>query len=76
MNKCNFFDFGARRIDKIISKDIENIIIDSVINGKKEVVINSICEEKNITIKWYFYSAAGFTYIVLSSLCTTSLYVS
>ena len=51
MNKCNFFDFGARRIDKIISKDIENIIIDSVINGKKEVVINSICEEKNITIK-------------------------
>ena len=51
MNKCNFYDFGARRIDKIISKDIENIIIDSVINGKKEVVINSICEEKNITIK-------------------------
>ena len=51
MNKCNFFDFGARRIDKIISKYIENIIIDSVINGKKEVVINSICEEKNITIK-------------------------
>ena len=51
MNKCNFYDFGARRIDKIISKDIENIIIDSIINGKKEVVINSICEEKNITIK-------------------------
>ena len=51
MNKCNFFDFGARRIDKIISKDIENIIIDSIINGKKEIVINSICEEKNITIK-------------------------
>ena len=51
MNKCNFYDFGARRIDKIISKDIENIIIDSIINGKKEIVINSICEEKNITIK-------------------------
>lgn len=47
-NKCEFYEFGARRIDKIISKDIENIIIDSVIRGDKCVYIDSIVK-KNIT---------------------------
>ena len=40
--------FGARRIDKIISKDIENFIIDGVIRGDKNIYIDSIVK-KNIT---------------------------
>ncbi len=41
VDKANFKEFGARQIDKIISKDIENIIIDSIIKGKKKVVITN-----------------------------------
>lgn len=48
VDKCEYYEFGARRIDKIISKDIENVIIDGVINGSSEVYINSIIK-KNIT---------------------------
>lgn len=48
VNKCEFYEFGARRIDKIISKDIENVIIDGVIRGDKDIYIDSIVK-KNIT---------------------------
>ena len=48
VNKCEFYEFGARRIDKIISKDIENFIIDGVISGDKNISIDSIVK-KNIT---------------------------
>ena len=48
VNKCEFYEFGARRIDKIISKDIENFIIDGVIRGDKNISIDSIVK-KNIT---------------------------
>ena len=48
VNKCEFYEFGARRIDKIISKDIENFIIDGVIRGDKDIYIDSIVK-KNIT---------------------------
>ena len=49
LDRCNYFDFGARRIDKIISKDIENVIIDGFIRGDMDVCIESISNEKNIT---------------------------
>ena len=48
VNKCEFYEFGARRIDKIISKDIENFIIDGVISGDKNISIDAIVK-KNIT---------------------------
>ena len=48
VNKCEFYEFGARRIDKIISKEIENVIIDGVIRGNKDISIDSIVK-KNIT---------------------------
>ena len=35
-------------VDKIISKDIENVIIDGVIRGNKDIYIDSIVK-KNIT---------------------------
>ena len=48
VSMSNFYEFGARKIDKIISRDVENIVIDGIINGSSEVVINSILK-KNIT---------------------------
>ena len=49
LDKSDYYEFGARRIDKIISKNIESIIIDNIVMGNSEVVINSI-NEKNITM--------------------------
>ena len=37
IEKSDYFDFGARKIDKIIYKDVENVIIDNLINKKKKV---------------------------------------
>lgn len=38
----NYKEFGARKIDKIISDNLESIIIDNLIDEKKELVINKI----------------------------------
>lgn len=40
--QCNFKDFGARKIDKIIKNLIENQVIEEVIDGKTSININSI----------------------------------
>ena len=79
--KSEYEEFGARKVLRIISKYIENVVIDAIINNSKEVVINSLDNKNNITI-WYcfyviniFYSAASFTVISLSIFCTTALYV-
>ncbi len=46
-NSVDYYEFGARKIEKIISKNVENIIIDAIINNKKDVYIDSlICQEK------------------------------
>lgn len=38
----SYLDYGARRIDKIISNKIEKIVIDKIINNEKEVIIDGI----------------------------------
>ena len=48
--KSEYEEFGARRILKIISKYIENVVIDSVISNNKVVVIDSLDNKNNITI--------------------------
>ena len=48
--KSEYEEFGARRISKIISKYIENVVIDSVISNNKVVVIDSLDNKNNITI--------------------------
>jgi len=45
VNLSNYNEFGARKIDKLIKDKIENIIIDKVINDKKNIVINSILDK-------------------------------
>ena len=44
INMCNFKVYGARKIDKIIKDRIENQIIDSIIDDKGEVFIDSIMQ--------------------------------
>lgn len=43
---CDYQIFGARRIDKIIANKIENIIIDAIIENKKQITITSLEEIK------------------------------
>ena len=38
----NPFYFGARKIDKIISSNIENIIIEKLINNEHDIKINNL----------------------------------
>ena len=42
VNSSNYNVFGARRIDKILDKHIENIIIDAIIEKKLEITIKEI----------------------------------
>ena len=42
INKSDYTNYGARKIDKIIKDNIENIIINSVLNNEYNVVINTI----------------------------------
>ncbi len=38
----NYYEFGARKIDKIIKDKLENIIIDKIINNRKSVHIKTL----------------------------------
>lgn len=42
MNKTNYQEFGARKIDKIIRDDLENIIIEELLNSKNKINIKTI----------------------------------
>ena len=42
VEKSNYKDYGARKIDKIIKDDIENIIIDNIIDGNTNIDIKSM----------------------------------
>ena len=46
IEKSNYKEFGARKIDKIIKNDIEYIVINEILNNKKEIYINKIEKEK------------------------------
>ena len=48
IDKSNYREFGARKIDKIIKNDIESIIINEIIDGKKIINIKKIQKEKVI----------------------------
>ncbi len=39
---CNYLEYGARKIEKIIENKIDNLVIDSLLEGKNNLVINSI----------------------------------
>lgn len=41
INKCNYHEFGARKVNKVLSNTIENKIVDAIINGDKSINITS-----------------------------------
>lgn len=45
INLSNYEEFGARKINKIIVSNIENIIIDTIIDNKKEINIDTILKK-------------------------------
>lgn len=50
IEKSNFIEFGARRINKILSDYIENVIIDGIIANKPNVIIDTLDKyKKDIT---------------------------
>ena len=42
LNTCEYKEYGARRINKIINHQIENTIVDGIINNEKDINIDSI----------------------------------
>jgi len=44
----NYNEFGARKIDKIIKDKIENIVIEKIIDDKKNITINTILDTVNV----------------------------
>lgn len=42
IDMCNYREYGARQIDKVISSKLENIIIDKIIKGEKYIRINKL----------------------------------
>ena len=45
LNLSNYQEFGARKLDKIIKEKLENLIIDLVIEGKKDLFIQTIVQK-------------------------------
>ena len=50
VERCNYFDYGARRIDKLIDSGVNNLIVDAIINKESSVYINCLNNEKNTTL--------------------------
>ena len=42
VNLSNYSEFGARKLDKIIKEYVENVIIQGIIENKKDIIISSI----------------------------------
>lgn len=47
--ECDYNEYGARRIEKLISRDVEKIIIDGIVNKESSIKIGRLDNEKNIT---------------------------
>lgn len=48
--KCECYDYGARKLEKIINSSVESVIIDSIINNDDCIYIESLDKEKNTTL--------------------------
>ncbi len=42
VKKCNYEEYGARKISKIIKDEVETIVIEALIDNKKEILIKEI----------------------------------
>ena len=49
-SKCDYYNYGARKLEKIISRSVETSIIDGIINNEDSVYIECLDNEKNTTL--------------------------
>ena len=42
IDKCDYKEYGARKINKIIKNDLDNIIIEEVLKGNKNISIKTL----------------------------------
>ena len=45
LHLCNFEEYGARKIAKVIKDKIETVVVDKIIDGKEEVYIKNLKQE-------------------------------
>lgn len=50
ISECDYYEYGARKLEKIISKKVENVIIDAIINKEDYICVESLDNEKNTTL--------------------------
>ena len=41
INKCNYHEFGARKVNKVLSNIVENKVVDAIINEKDSITITA-----------------------------------
>ena len=41
VNLTRYLEFGARKIDQVVEDKIDDYVIDSILEGKTEVYVNS-----------------------------------
>lgn len=46
IDKCNYKDFGARRVSKVINKYIESDIINQIVNNKSNIKVKTLKEKE------------------------------
>ena len=50
VDKSNYIEFGARRIDKVISNSFESFIIDSIISNTSNINLDEYIEKEKISL--------------------------
>ena len=50
ITRCDYYNYGARNLEKIISREIEGAIIDGIINNKRSIFVDGFYKEKNIIL--------------------------
>ena len=40
IKECDYFHYGARKLNKILEDKIDNLVIDSILNNKKSIKIS------------------------------------
>ena len=50
INKSEFHDYGARKVNKIIVKYVENEIIDGIINNEKFLCVEFLENKRNLNV--------------------------
>lgn len=42
IDKCDYIEFGARKVDKIIKSDLDNFIIEQILKGNNNISVKTL----------------------------------